>query len=110
MKLMPQQLTNKISCSVAIFNQHKRFVGICSSVNKTAALLNVSAANITLACKGDSITCKEFYLRHWNEDVVSYSSLQKMSLLDYDNICNLKNFRYYPTGRITRKGLKYKKR
>lgn len=106
---MPQRLTNEISRSVAIFNQHKRFVGVCASVNKTAALLDVSAANITFACKGDSLTCKGYYLRYWNEDVISYSNLQKLSLLDYDDICELRNFRYYPTGQITRKGMKYKK-
>lgn len=106
---MSDTLCNENRRSVAIFNQYKRCIGVCRSVNATASLLGVTPAQITLACKGDTITCKKYYTRYWSNEVVSYSELQNMSLLMYDDICELKNFRYYATGKISRKGMKYKK-
>ena len=95
---------------VLIFNPTKRLVGICQSVNATASFFKVNVQSIYYACTGKSMSCKGFYFRILDDDIeVTLEDLGVLTVPEYDELCGVER-KIYPNSKMTRKGMKYKKR
>ncbi len=95
---------------ILVFNPLKRLIAVYSSLNSAASAFGVSAPNIHYACSGKCITCNNLYFRQLKNGVtVTFEDLGKLKLQDYDKLCGVER-KYYKTGEITRKGMKYNKR
>lgn len=96
---------------VLAFNPLKRLCGVFGSLFQAAAAFGTTSANIHSAINGNSMTCCKLYWRYWDKSVLPTlpADFLTLQLEIYDKNCGLER-KYYPTGEITRKGMKYKKR
>ncbi len=94
---------------VLVFNSAKRLVAICQSVNATAEMFSVTTQAIFYSCSGQSISCKNYYFRHLEDDIeVSLDDLGTLNVQEYDRLCGVER-KVYPNSKMSRKGMKYKK-
>lgn len=95
---------------VLVFNQMKRLVAICQSVNATAEMFKTSVQSIFYVCSGKSISCNGYYFRKLDDEIeVTFDDLGVLTIQEYDSLCGVER-KIYPTSKMTRKGMKYKKR
>ncbi len=95
---------------ILVFNSAKRLVAICQSVNATAEMFGVTTQAIFYVCSGKSISCNRYYFRHLEEDIeVTLDDLGTLNVQTYDQLCG-KERPVYPNSKMSRKGMKYKKR
>ena len=95
---------------ILVFNSAKRLVAICQSVNATAEMFGVTTQAIFYVCSGKSISCNRYYFRHLEDDIeVTLDDLGTLNVQTYDQLCG-KERPVYPNSKMSRKGMKYKKR
>ena len=106
---MKQQVSNKKSCRVLVFNPLKRFIAVFQSVTAASKAFNTTATNIHFACTGKSISCCNLYFRHLQDNLeVELEDFGKLRLEEYDKLCGVTR-KYYPTKAMNRNGMKYNK-
>lgn len=84
-------------------------MGVATTLTQLAKLLNVTGYSVHQCINGIQMTCKGFYIRCWDSSQISFSDLAQLNLFEYDALQENSGRQYYPTGKITRKGMKYKK-
>lgn len=94
---------------VLVFNSCKRLIGIFHSSLATAKALETHTQSVHYACTGKCIALGKLYLRHLSDDVeVTFEDLGQLRLEEYDSLCGVER-KVYPTNKMERKGMKYKK-
>lgn len=94
---------------ILAFNSCKRLVGIFQSALAAAKALGTHTQSIHYACTGKCIAVGKLYLRHLSEDIeITFEDLGQLRLEEYDSLCGVER-KLYPTNKMTRKGMKYKK-
>lgn len=104
--MKPQLQTNN---PVLVFNRLKRLIAVFRSETAAAKAFGVSSVSVHYAVTGDGISCNNLYFRKLYDCVeITIDTLENLNLKDYDAMCGLKR-KYYDTGKMSRKGMKYKK-
>ncbi len=101
-------LSSNNAKTVLVFNSLKRFIGAFISLHHTAKVVSATKATIRSVCVGKSMTAKNLYFRYL-PDNLSIEDVVNMDLPTFDKLNGLER-KLYATKRITRKGMKYKKR
>lgn len=85
-------------------------IAVFRSETAAAKAFGVSSVSIHLAVTGKCISCNNLYFRKLYDCIeITIDTLENLNLKDYDAICELER-KYYDTGKMSRKGMKYKKR
>lgn len=95
---------------VLMFNSCKRLVAVFQSAMATAKALEIHTQAVHYACTGRCISTKKCYLRHLSDNIeITIDDLGQLKLEDYDQLCGVER-KVYPTNKMQRKGMKYKKK
>lgn len=85
-------------------------IAVFRSEIAAAKAFGVSSVSIHLAVTGKCISCNNMYFRKLYEGFnITIDTLGSFNLKDYDTACGLKR-KYYDNGKMSRNGMKYKKR
>lgn len=94
---------------ILFFNPLKRLIAMFNSLSGTASAFGITPQSVHYVCSGKCITCNGLYFRQLKDGVtITFEDLGKLKLQDYDKLCGIER-KYYKTGKITRKGMKYNK-
>jgi hypothetical protein len=95
---------------VLAFSASKRLVAIFHSQKEVAKALKATPQSIHYACSGQTISCQKMYFRQWSDNIeIEWGDLGTLNLKEYDELCGVER-KVYPTRKMSRKGMKYKKR
>lgn len=102
-------LSNLNAKRVLVFNSCKRLTGIFQSSRAAAIALGAHTQSVHYACTGRCIALGKLYLRHLSDDIeITLEDLGQLRLEEYDSLCGVER-KVYPTNKMERKGMKYKK-
>lgn len=81
---------------VLVFNRARTLIAVFRSIRSAAMAIHCNPTGVSFACIGRAISSGGFYFRHLHPDVyVEIDDLDKLSLEEYDRLCN--NNRQYHT-------------
>lgn len=109
--IQPQQMKPQLQTNspVLVFNRLKRLIAVFRSETAAAKAFNVSSVSLHYAVTGKCMSCNNLYFRKLYDGVnITIDTLGNLNLKDYDIMCGLER-KYYDTGKMSRKGMKYKK-
>lgn len=94
---------------VLAFNSCKRLIGVFQSALAAAKALDVHTQSVHYACTGRCIAVGKLYLRHLPDQIeITFEDLGQLRLEEYDKLCGVER-KVYPTNKMERKGMKYKR-
>jgi hypothetical protein len=95
---------------VLVFSAQKRFIAVFHSQLEAAKSFKANPISIHYACTGVSISCKGLYFRQLPDSVeIGWEDFGVLRLKEYDELCGVER-KVYPTRRMNRIGMKYKKK
>lgn len=95
---------------VLVFNPLKKLVAIFQSHTAAANAFDATTTQIMWACNGVKMSCRGYYFRVVDPEIeIEWDDLGVLRIEEYDELCGVKR-KYYTNGKMSRKGMKYKKK